>query len=487
MTDVPQPPKEPNVPAPPDAGDRPRVGVDEWVTSVEGRRSARGPLVRAYERVPKPLQGLAVLAVVAALPFVMNSGNLFDYGLFTLLYALLGLGLNVVVGFAGLLDLGYIAFYGIGAYSYAELASPKYGLHWQAEAAIPVIMIGTALVGLVLGVTSRRLLGDYLAIVTLFFGQAFVVFANNANPHGITGGANGIAPIDPISLFGYKLTSTKGYYYFLVIVVIAVIAALASLLRSRTGRAWQALREDPLAAEMMGTPVNRLKIVAFAFGAGIAGLAGAIFAAVSTGIASGAFDTSLLITIYAVVILGGTGSIAGVIVGAIAINVSYEALSPSTPSLGRWLFYLTILGGLIATVRPWRRLVVVLAGTAAFGFAAHAIAGAISSTATSGTVTSGGRLTSLIHHWVIIPAHPGKSASYAYVVLILAVITLTRLSGWWRTFAFIPVLYLVAFVWENLLVEQPAVTRLIIFGALLIVIMQIRPQGLLGTARVEIV
>jgi ABC-type branched-subunit amino acid transport system permease subunit len=348
-------------------------------------------------------------------------------------------------------------------------------------------MIGTALVGLVLGVTSRRLLGDYLAIVTLFFGQAFVVFANNANPHGITGGANGIAPIDPISLFGYKLTSTKGYYYFLVIVVIAVIAALASLLRSRTGRAWQALREDPLAAEMMGTPVNRLKIVAFAFGAGIAGLAGAIFAAVSTGIASGAFDTSLLITIYAVVILGGTGSIAGVIVGAIAINVSYEALSPSTPSLGRWLFYLTILGALVATIRPWRRLAVLLAGTAAFGFAAHAIAGAISATATSGTVTSGGRLTSLIHHWVIVPAHPGKSASYAYVVLVLAVITLTRLSGWWRTFAFIPVLYLVTFVWENLLVEQPAVTRLIIFGALLIAIMQIRPQGLLGTSRVEIV
>jgi len=195
------------------------------------------------------VQGLVVLAVAAALPFVMNSGNLFDYGLFTLLYALLGLGLNVVVGFAGLLDLGYIAFYGIGAYSYAELASPKYGLHWQAEVAIPVIMIGTALVGLVLGVTSRRLLGDYLAIVTLFFGQAFVVFANNANPHGITGGANGIAPIDPISLFGYKLTSTKGYYYFLVVVVIVVVAALASLLRSRTGRAWKALREDPLAAD----------------------------------------------------------------------------------------------------------------------------------------------------------------------------------------------------------------------------------------------
>jgi ABC-type branched-subunit amino acid transport system permease subunit len=435
---------------------------------------------------------LVFLALAILYPYILDQlmaspEDLLDASIQTLAYIIMALGLNIVVGFAGLLDLGYIAFYGIGAYSYAELASPKYGLHWQAEVAIPVIMIGTALVGLLLGVTSRRLLGDYLAIVTLFFGQAFVVFANNANPHGITGGANGIAPIDPISLFGYKLTSTKGYYYFLVGVVIVVVVALSSLLRSRTGRAWQALREDPLAAEMMGTPVNRLKIVAFAFGAGIAGLAGAIFAAVSTGIASGAFDTSLLITIYAVVILGGTGSIAGVIVGAIAINVSYEALSPSTPSLGRWLFYLTILGALVATIRPWRRLVVVLAGTAAFGFAAHAIAGAISSTATSGTVTSGGRLTSLIHHWVIVPAHPGKSASYLYVVLVLAVITLTRLSGWWRTFAFIPVLYLVTFVWENLLVEQPAVTRLIVFGALLIVIMQIRPQGLLGTSRVEIV
>jgi ABC-type branched-subunit amino acid transport system permease subunit len=142
---------------------------------------------------------------------------------------------------------------------------------------------------------------------------------------------------------------------------------------------------------------------------------------------------------------------------------------------------------LVATIRPRRRLVVVLAGTAAFGFAAHAIAGAISSTATSGVVTSGGRLTGVIQHWVIVPAHPGKSASYAYVVLVIAVIALTRLSGWWRTFAFIPVLYLVAFVWENLLVEQPAVARLIIFGALLIAIMQIRPQGLLGTSRVEIV
>jgi ABC-type branched-subunit amino acid transport system permease subunit len=475
MTDFPKDPNEP------------RVGVDEWVSSVEGRRATRGVMLRGYDRVPVSAQALAVLAAAAALPFLMNSGNLFGYGLFTLLYALLGLGLNVVVGFAGLLDLGYIAFYGIGAYGYALLASPKYGLHWQAELVIPVVMIGTAIFGLALGLTSRRLLGDYLAIVTLFFGQAFVVFANNANPHNLTGGANGIAPIDPLNFFGFKLTTTRDYYYFLVLVVLVVVAALWSLIRSRTGRAWQALREDPLAAEMMGTPVNRLKIVAFAFGAGIAGLAGAIFAAVSTGIAPGAFDVSLLITIYAVVILGGTGSLVGVIVGAIVINVTYEALSPSSPSTGRWVFYLAILFVLGLRLRPWRKLAAVLVGTVAFGFAAHAIATAISSSATSGTVTSGGMLTGVIRHWIIVPAHPGKIGSYAYVALVVAIITLTRLSGWWRTAALVPVLYLVAFVWENALVEQPAVARLIIFGALLIAIMQVRPQGLLGTSRVEIV
>jgi branched-chain amino acid transport system permease protein len=457
------------------------------VASVEGRRAARGRARRAYDRTPAPAQLVVAVAAVCALPFLLSSGNLFAYGLFTLLYALLGLGLNVVVGFAGLLDLGYVAFYGIGAYGYALLASPKYDLHWQAEVAIPIVIAGTASVGLILGLSSRRLLGDYLAIVTLFFGQAFVVFANNANPRNITGGANGIAPIDPLSLFGYELTTNRQYYYFLVIVDLLVMAALWSLLRSRTGRAWQALREDPLAAEMMGTPVNRLKIVAFAFGAGIAGLAGAIFAAVSTGIAPGAFDTSVLITIYAIVILGGTGSIVGVVLGAVVINVTYEALSPTTPATGRWLFYGTLLIALLVRLRPWTKLVTVIGGTVAFGFVVHAIVEAISPSAVAGAVTDGGRLTPLIEHWVVLPEHLGSAAKYAYVGLVVAVVAVTRLAGWWRTVVLIPVLYLTAFVWENLLIEQPAVARLIIFGALLVAIMQVRPQGLLGTARVEIV
>ena len=133
------------------------------------------------------------------------------------------------------------------------------------------------------------------------------------------------------------------------------------------------------------------------------------------------------------------------------------------------------------------KLGVVLGGTIAFGFAAHAIAHAISASATAGAVTSGGHLTGVVDHWVIIPAHPGKVGSYAYIALVVAIVAFTRMRGWWQTVAWIPLLYLVAFVWENELIEQPAVARLIIFGALLIAIMQVRPQGLLGTSRVEIV
>lgn len=487
MTDFPKDPNEPNVPAPPDAGDRPRVGVDEWVSSVEGRRATAGPVARAFARVPTPVHSAAVLAVAAALPFLMGDANLFGYGVFALIYALLGLGLNVVVGFAGLLDLGYIAFYGIGAYGYALLASDKYGLHWHAEAALPVVVVAAALAGLLLGLTSRRLLGDYLAIVTLFFGQAFNTFVGVANPRGLTGGSNGIAPTDPLDFVGIHISSNRGYYYFLLAVLLLVLAALWSLLRSRTGRAWQALREDPLAAEMMGMPVNRLKIVAFAFGAGIAGLVGGIFAALSTGIAPGAFDVSLLITIYAVVILGGTGSLVGVLIGALVINTTYQALSPSTPSTGRWVFYLAVLAGIVIGVRPWTRLLTVLGGTLAFGFVAHAVASAVSTSATGGPVESGGSLGGLVDHWVIIPTNAGAAGKYAYIALVLATVVVTRLAGWWRTIALIPLLYLLAFVWENELVQQPAVARLIIFGALLIAIMQVRPQGLLGTSRVEIV
>jgi branched-chain amino acid transport system permease protein len=489
-------PDMPNAPDRPDAVDRPRIGVDEWVAEAEGRRERGGGLgdlvSRGWVVTPPPVKLLLLVALAGTLPLWLNEGDLFAYGLYTLLYAVLALGLNIVVGFAGLLDLGYIAFYGVGAYSYALLSSNHYGIHWQAEASIPIVVATTALVGLLLGFTSRRLLGDYLAIVTLFFGQAFVAFTNNANPKvagkGLTGGSNGIPGVDPINFFGYELHSTKQYLYLLLIVVVLAATGLFFLNQSRTGRAWRALREDPLAAETMSMPVNRLKLMAFAFGAGTAGLCGAIFAAIQTGTVPGNFDISLLITIYAIVILGGLGSIAGVVVGAIVINVSFQFLAPSNdhPELKRWLFYGAILV-IVARIKPWTQAALVLAGTAVFGIVAHEIVSSIDSSWTAGSVVDAGSAGDAIRDWVIIPRGHAGFHTLAYIALVGAIVALSQLRGWWRTAALIPTLYLVAVVWENVLVQQPAVTRLILFGALLIALMKARPQGLLGTARVEIV
>jgi ABC-type branched-subunit amino acid transport system permease subunit len=488
--------EKPAAPDVPDAADRPKIGVDEWVASAEERRERAGGLgglvSRGWEGSPASAKLLVFIAIASTLPFWMNEGDLFSYGLYTLLYALLALGLNIVVGFAGLLDLGYIAFYGFGAYAYALFSSDHYGLHWQAEASIPLVVLGTAAVGLILGFSSRRLLGDYLAIVTLFFGQAFVAFVNNSNPKvagvGLTGGPNGIPGVDPLNFFGYKLHSTKQYYFFLLIVFSLALAGLYFLNNSRTGRAWRALREDPLAAEAMSMPVNRLKILAFVFGAGTAGLTGCIFAAIQTGVVSGNFDVSLLITIYAIVILGGLGSIAGVLIGAIVINVSLQFLAPSNdhPELKTWLFYGAIVL-ILLRLRPWLKTAVVFAGVAAFGFAAHAIAGAISSGWTGGKVTDAGGAAHALGEWIVIPKSSGGFQTWAYVILVFLIVLCSQLKGWWRVGVLIPTLYWVAVVWENVLVQQPAVTALILFGVILIALMQARPQGLLGTARVEIV
>jgi branched-chain amino acid transport system permease protein len=485
-----------NIPDVPDARDRPRVGVDDWVAEHEARIERRtgvvGHALRFVSAIPPSVRLALVAAFAATLPLWMGRGDLFTYGIFTLLYVLLGLGLNVVVGYAGLLDLGYVAFFGFGAYFYGELSSEQYGIHWPSVASIPLVVVTTALLGLVLGVPSRRLLGDYLAIVTLFFGQAFVVFVNAANPSvagkGLTGGPNGIADIDPQGFSGYDLTTRTQQFYFLLVVVILVLVGLHFLSESRTGRAWRALREDPLAAEAMSMPVNRLKLMAFAFGAGIAGLAGCIFAAVLTAVTSGNFDLPVLITIYAVVILGGFGSLTGVLVGAVVINVSFQFLAPENPqNNARVLFYAVMLLLLVLSLRPWWRLGAVVGAVVALGLATQTLVEAVAPSWTGGPVVEGGRLAGVIEDWVIIPSGHGRFGNVAYVALVVAILALTRLRGPWRTVAVVPTIYLAAVVWENSFVEQPAVARWILFGSLLVFLMTVRPQGLLGTPRVEIV
>ena len=493
MSDRPDTPAAPEPPAEPEPG--PQVGVDSWVASHEGRtrRGPLGGLARGWESTPDAVKLVAFVGIAASLPFwlLTSEGDLFNFGLFTLLFVGFGLGLNVDVGWAGLLDLGYVAALGIGAYTYAILSSGYYGIHWPAEATLPIAMGVAMIPAAIMGFSARRLLGDYLAIVTLFFAEAFLVFANVANPtvfgKGLTGGANGIPQLDPLTFFGHAITSTKGLYFFLVGAVAVVAAALYLANQSRTGRAWRASREDPLAAEVMSMPVNRLKISAFIFSWAVAGLFGAIYAAILTATVSTNFSIGLLITIYAVIILGGLGSIAGVVIGAIIINCTFVFLEPQTdhPGFKRWLFYGTIIL-LMALLKPWYKAVIVYVGTIASGFIAHAVVGEWAGSAwTSGKTVNG---ASWLSHWVVIPkvAH-GNVDNILYIGLVTAIVLVASLKGWWRIIALGPTLYLTAVVWENVLSENPGVTALILFGAMLVGLMIRRPQGLLGQARVEIV
>src|SRR5881398_389720 len=442
----------------PDAVDRPRVGTDEWVAQVEQRREAgkglTGAVARGWEHLPAWGRLAVLLGPFAVFPFITNEGNLYRYGLITLIYAVLALGLNIVVGFAGLLDLGYIAFFGFGAYLYGIIASGHSGHHLQAEIAVPIVVVSTALLGLLLGLTSWRLLGDYLAIVTLFFLQAFVIFVNNANGGpsdfsypfvgrvDLTGGANGLDQIDPLNFFGYHITTTKGYYFYTLISLALLMTMLYFVNGSRTGRAWRALREDPLAAEVMSVPVNRLKLLAFMFGAATAGFSGTIYGAVQSGAFPGDYDVGLLITIYAIVILGGLGSIGGVVIGALVVNGAPELLRSSANA--RFLFYGVLVLALLVAMKPWYKPVIVLLGTIAFGFVLHAIVGAAWSRSTAGHVDGGGSVGRALEHWVLLPTHVGRIAGWAYFALICAALVLTLLQGWWRTLFLIPTLYLAA-------------------------------------------
>jgi ABC-type branched-subunit amino acid transport system permease subunit len=489
----------PSVPARPDeAQEAPRIGVDEWVASHEGRAERGAGLsgrARAeFERVPRPAFYLAFGIAAALLPLFTNNDYIIRVGFDTLLYMLLALGLNIVVGYAGLLDLGYVAFYGFGAYAYAMLASPKFGLHWDTLLIIPVVVIATALLGLLVALPSRRLVGDYLAIITLFFGQLFVTVFQNGNRisflgltrgYDVTGGPNGIPNVDNYDLGGLKISSIPGYYYAALVIFMLVLACVYLIDLSRTGRAWKSLREDPLAAELMGIPVNRLKLVAFACGAAVAGLTGTLFAGLNTAVFSADFDVPTLIIVYAILILGGAGSLGGVILGALVVNVSLEVLR--TPGHATWIFYVVVVGTLLAKIRPWRRLAVVVAGTIGLGYAFHAIVASAWPRGTEGTAALGGWAGSFLNSWELHPSNPAYIGNLAFVALVFAILALTMLSGWARIAALIPTLYLASFTWENRLVVEPSITRLILIGVILIVLMNARPQGLLGTTRVEIV
>ena len=473
-----------------------RIGTDEWVSEQELRTEyytgLTAPARRAFDRVGPGPRFFVFLGICALFPFLTDSAFLIRIGVNVLLFALLALGLNIVVGWAGLLDLGYVAFYGFGAYMYAWVSSDHLDVHLPTELAIPMVVVASALLGLLLGLPSWRLVGDYLAITTLFFAQIFVELTLNLDrinlpwreePLNLTGGPNGIPGIDRMDFFGLQLDDVRDYYFLLLILLALIAVGLFYLNDSRTGRGWRASREDPLAAELMTTPVNRLKLLAFAMGAAIAGLTGSIFAAVQTGVFPQNFEVVLLIMIYAALILGGVGSIAGAVLGAIVVAAVPEILR--TPDNARWLFYGAVIAVLVATVRPWKRLAVVVGAIVVFGLAVHGLVAWIWPEGVAGE-SPGGAFGGILDSWVVIPAESQDTVgNIAFVLLVAAVLCLTLLDGNERLFLLVPTIYLAAFVWENRLVEQPSVTRQLLFGAILVAMMTARPQGLLGTPRVE--
>ena len=255
-------------------------------------------------------------------------------------YVLLALGLNVVVGFAGLLDLGFVAFYAVGAYTTAWITGALplpffFDMHLNTFFAIPIAIVLAMLAGVLLGTPTLRLRGDYLAIVTLGFGEIIYLFANNQN--GITGGSSGTNQIPHFSihLIGIKYVwglTPIPYYYLTLGFVVVFLIAFSLLEHSRIGRAWTAIREDEVAAESIGINPLKYKVMAFAIGAASAGFAGVMTAAQTNFIAAPTFSISFSINILVLVIFGGMGSIAGVVLGAIVIQTVSMYLIHTPPA-----------------------------------------------------------------------------------------------------------------------------------------------------------
>jgi branched-chain amino acid transport system permease protein len=268
-----------------------------------------------------------------------------------LLYIMMALGMNIVVGYAGLLDLGYVAFYAVGAYIFTLLASPHLvesfawiaaafpaGLHTPWWLVIPLAALFAAFFGVLLGTPTLKLRGDYLAIVTLGFGEIVRIFINNlGHPVNITNGARGIVQIDSITIFGldigkrlnigsYEIASVTLYYYLFLALTVLIVIVCNRLQDSRIGRAWMAIRDDEIAAEAMGINTRNLKLLAFGMGASFGGIAGAMFASFQGFVSPESFSLMESVMIVAMVVFGGIGHIPGVILGAVLLTALPEML-----------------------------------------------------------------------------------------------------------------------------------------------------------------
>ena len=289
------------------------------------------PAANAWDRLPRWVRWLATAAFLAFLivlphlkiPIVNTPDSQFSSVLFypVGIYVLIAIGLNVVVGEAGMLDLGYVAFFAVGGYTMAVLGTKA---HWDFFEILPVGIVLAMAAGIILGAPTLRLRGDYLAIVTLGFGEIVYIIAVNTGSIGGPQGINDIPPPPNFSLFGYHfrygILDAIPYYYLVLAMIVVAVILVRNLKRSRVGRAWTAIREDEDAAELMGVPTFRFKLWAFAIGAGIGGSAGVMYAAKVTFVSPDNFVFELSILFLAAVVLGGSGNLPGVILGAIVVG-----------------------------------------------------------------------------------------------------------------------------------------------------------------------
>jgi branched-chain amino acid transport system permease protein len=331
------------------------IADPEQSTAKPKRYSLEGGLPPVAGKV------LIALALVfaAILPLLLNPiSSLLSDCVIALAFVIMALGLNVVVGFAGLLDLGYVAFFAIGAYAVGWLASGFFfdanlhvgvtgflddlpGLHLNFLIVLVAAMILCAIGGILIGLPTLRLRGDYIAIVTLAFGEIIRVFAVNGDSIGLpfteqklTAGRNGITPVDQVNLFGLQFgqLDLRPWYWLVLTLVVIVLFCVIRLRDSRLGRAWVAIREDEVAAASMGVPLVRTKLYAYAVGAAIGGVSGAFQASYLNTVNADQFAFTFSIFILAMVILGGLGSVWGVVVGALLLSFINSYLIPDVLS-----------------------------------------------------------------------------------------------------------------------------------------------------------
>jgi branched-chain amino acid transport system permease protein len=284
-------------------------------------------LTRAWTKLDLRLRAAIVLAIFLIYPIPIHNAYILALSAQAVMYAMLALGLNIMVGYTGLLNLGFIGFFGLGAYVYAILASPQFKLHLPFWVLLPVGVGAVLILALIIGATTLRLRGDYLAIVTLGFAEILRILFNNLDrPVNITGGTNGIQSVDPFHIGSLVITGDKPYYYILVGFCALCVFCIYRWYDTRVGRAWVAIREDEVAALAMGVNTFAYKLLAFLAGAAFAGIAGVIDAAWRGAVFPVDFTLQETITVFLMVVIGGLGSVPGVIAGAIILTALPEVL-----------------------------------------------------------------------------------------------------------------------------------------------------------------